>query len=92
MPLDTGRLLRRRGDKAPRPPLRATPTPSLVVRVPEQYFDTAIKRFSRLGEVQSVSTSSEDVTSQYVDLQARLHHYRAVERRLVALPLARPPP
>ena len=44
---------------------------------------TAIKRFSKLGEVQSVTTSSEDVTSQYVDLQARLRHYRAVERRLV---------
>ena len=59
------------------------PYASLVVRVPEQSFETAIKRFSRLGDVQSVSTSSEDVTSQYVDLQARLRHYRAVERRLV---------
>ena len=59
------------------------PYASLVVRVPEQLFETAIKRFSKLGEVQSASTSSEDVTSQYVDLRARLHHYRAVERRLV---------
>jgi hypothetical protein len=59
------------------------PYASLVVRVPEQFFETAIKRFSKLGDVQSVSTSSEDVTSQYVDLQARLRHYRAVERRLV---------
>ena len=33
--------------------------------------------------MQSASTSREDVTSQYVDLQARLRHYRAVERRLV---------
>jgi hypothetical protein len=60
------------------------PYASLVVRVPEQLFDTAVKRFSRLGEVRSVSTSSEDVTSQYVDLQARLRHFRAVERRLVS--------
>jgi hypothetical protein len=59
------------------------PYASLVVRVPEALFDTAIKRFSRLGEVRSATTSSEDVTSQYVDLQARLRHYRAVERRLV---------
>ena len=36
-----------------------------------------------LGHVQSASTSNEDVTSQYVDLQARLHHYQSVERRLV---------
>jgi hypothetical protein len=61
----------------------ADPYASIVVRVPEQSFDAAVKRFSTLGEVQSASTSSEDVTSQYVDLQARLRHYRAVERRLV---------
>ncbi len=66
------------------PDAQGTPYASLVVRVPEQSFDTAIKRFSELGEVRSVTTSSEDVTSQYVDLQARLTHYRAVERRLVA--------
>jgi hypothetical protein len=59
------------------------PYASLVVRVPEQEFETAIKRFSKLGDVQSVSTSSEDVTSQFVDLEARLRHFRAVERRLV---------
>ena len=63
--------------------LRSDPYASIVIRVPEQSFETAIKRFSKLGEVQSVTTSSEDVTSQYVDLQARLRHYRAVERRLV---------
>ena len=61
----------------------SNPYASLVVRVPEQLFDTAIKRFSKLGDVQSATTSSEDVTSQYVDLQAQLRHYRAVERRLV---------
>ncbi|MCX6373837.1 MAG: DUF4349 domain-containing protein, partial [Actinobacteria bacterium] len=59
------------------------PYATLTVRVPESSFDAALKRFAALGDVQSVSTSSEDVTSQYVDLQARLRHYRAVERRLV---------
>jgi hypothetical protein len=59
------------------------PYATLVVRVPEQLFDAALKRFAKLGDVQSASTSSEDVTSQYVDLQARVRHYRAVERRLV---------
>jgi hypothetical protein len=60
------------------------PYASLVVRVPEQLFDTALKRFSKLGDVQTATTSSQDVTSQYVDLRARLRHYRAVDRRLVA--------
>jgi len=59
------------------------PYASLVVRVPEQQFEAAIKRLSKLGEVRSASTSAEDVTSQFVDLQARLRHYRAVERRLL---------
>lgn len=60
------------------------PYATLVVRVPEDLFEAAIKRFSKLGEVRSASTSSEDVTTQYVDLRARLGHYEAVERRLVS--------
>jgi hypothetical protein len=61
----------------------SNPYANLVLRVPEQSFDAAIRRFSKLGDVRSASTSSDDVTSQYVDLRARLRHYRAVERRLV---------
>jgi hypothetical protein len=68
---------------APAEATAAHPYAALTVRVPESSFDSAVKRFAALGEVQSVSTSSEDVTSQYVDLQARLRHYRAVETRLV---------
>ena len=56
---------------------------TITVRVPESQFDTALRRYAALGEVHGVSTSSEDVTTQYVDLVARLDHYRAVERRLV---------
>lgn len=56
---------------------------TMTLRVPERSFDATLRRLSELGRVQSVSTSSEDVTSQYVDLRARLRHYRAVERRLV---------
>lgn len=57
---------------------------TVIVRVPGVLFDTALQRFAAAGTVQSVSTSSDDVTSQYVDLRARLQHYRAVERRLVS--------
>jgi len=56
---------------------------TVTVRVPERQFDTALRRYAALGKVTGVSTSSEDVTTQYVDLEARLDHYRAVERRLV---------
>ncbi len=62
----------------------STPYATLTVRVPEHVFDATLKRFAQLGKVESVSTSSEDVTSQFVDLQARLRHLRAVEARLVS--------
>jgi hypothetical protein len=78
------------GDVAPAPDspvssssASSSPYATLTVRVPERSFDATIKRFAALGEVESVSTASEDVTSQYVDLQARLKHQRAVETRLV---------
>ena len=83
MPLDAAASSDGGGVKDSAPAALRDPYASLVVRVPEQLFETAIKRFSKLGEIQSASTSSEDVTSQYVDLRARLHHYRAVERRLI---------
>ena len=82
MPLDDAVSSMDGGERAASSALE-DPYASLVVRVPEQLFDTALKRFSKLGEVQSASTSSEDVTAQYVDLRARLRHYRAVERRLL---------
>ena len=78
------------GDVAPAEGLPAAttypgsaPYATLTVRVPESLFDATLKRFGQLGRVESVSTSSEDVTSQFVDLQARLRHQRAVETRLV---------
>jgi hypothetical protein len=55
----------------------------LSVRVPEGRFDEAIKRIGALGDVRHMTTSSEDVTSQFIDLQARLRHHRAVEQRLL---------
>lgn len=62
----------------------SAPYATLTVRVPERVFDATLKRFAQLGKVERVSTSSEDVTSQFVDLQARLRHLRAVEARLVS--------
>jgi hypothetical protein len=71
------------GDAQAQTTIGTNPYATLTVRVPEQDFDIALKRFATVGDVQSVSTSSQDVTSQFVDLKARLRHYGAVERRLV---------
>ncbi len=59
------------------------PSANIVVRVPAENFQEAIRRIGQLGEVKALQTGAEDVTGQYVDLKARLTHYRAVERRLL---------
>jgi hypothetical protein len=59
------------------------PYASITVRVPSRSYDQAISRFSELGTVETLNTSTQDVTGEYVDIQARLKHYRAVERRLL---------
>jgi len=58
-------------------------TASVTVRVPSRSFETALRRFGKLGEVEYQSTSAQDVSDQMVDLEARLRHARAVERRLL---------
>lgn len=58
-------------------------TASVTVRVPERLFETALRRFAKLGEVDYRQTSTEDVSDQMVDLEARLRHARAVETRLL---------
>jgi hypothetical protein len=59
------------------------PYASITVRVPSRSYEQAISRFSELGTVETLNTSTQDVTGEYVDIQARLKHYRAVERRLL---------
>ncbi len=59
------------------------PSATITVRVPAQNFQEAIRRMGQLGEVKALQTGAEDVTGKYVDLNARLAHYRAVERRLL---------
>jgi hypothetical protein len=56
----------------------------ITVRVPAARFDDALARFQQLGDVRSLDTSTDDVTSQIVDLRARLRHYQAVEERLLS--------
>ena len=52
------------------------------LRVPADQLDTVLTEVKALGRVESESQSGEDVTSQYVDLQARLDNARHTEERL----------
>jgi hypothetical protein len=51
---------------------------SLVIRVPADRFETAVRELKELGtRVESESVSGDDVTAEYVDLRARLHIAKA---------------
>ena len=58
---------------------------SATLRVPANQLDAAIAEMKELGRVESESQSGEEVTSQYVDLQARLSNARNTEQRLTEL-------
>ncbi len=57
----------------------------VVVRVPFDKFDEAMRSLKTLGEVVEASTYAQDVTEEYVDLNARLAALKQVEARLLAL-------
>ncbi|MFQ5947783.1 MAG: DUF4349 domain-containing protein [Acidimicrobiia bacterium] len=50
-----------------------------TLRIPEDRFDSVLDRLNGLGERLSLEISSQDVTEEFVDLEARLRHWRAVE-------------
>jgi hypothetical protein len=48
---------------------------TVTIRIPEAGFDNAIAGAKALGIVKSISTSGQDVTEEYVDLQAQKTSY-----------------
>ncbi len=57
----------------------------LVVRVPQgEFFDT-LESIKRLGKVWSENAGSEDVTEQFIDLEARLRSALREEQSLLSL-------
>lgn len=57
---------------------------TLTLRVPSARFDAALDALAALGSVGSRQVTVDDVTSQVVDLEARLRAQRAAEARYVA--------
>ena len=60
-------------------------TLSATLRLPSGRTETALVELRKLGKVREESQNSSDVTSQYVDLQARLTNARNTEQRLTDL-------
>ena len=60
-------------------------TLTATLRVPSDQLDATLTEVKALGRVESESQGGQDVTSQYVDLQARLSNSRNTEARLTDL-------
>jgi hypothetical protein len=58
---------------------------SATLRVPAQQLGSLLSELRKLGHVEQESQGNEEVTDQYVDLQARLKSARASEQRLLQL-------
>jgi len=58
---------------------------SMTIRVPQDQFFTALERIEALGEVQSKNVGSEDVSEQFIDLEARLKSSLREEESLLSL-------
>jgi len=59
---------------------------SLTLRIPADQLNTALEKLRALAlEVDGESITGEDVTQEYVDLEARLRNEEAYEKELLAL-------
>jgi hypothetical protein len=57
----------------------------ITIRVPKESFLAQIAELELLGRVQTKHLSGEDVTEEYIDLQARLNNSRRQELRLLEI-------
>lgn len=58
---------------------------TVTLRVPATQLDAALGELKKLGRAESESQNGQDVTAQYVDLEARLSNSRNTEKRLLEL-------
>ena len=60
-------------------------TSNLVFRVPSSSFDSTLRALKELGNLESESTESQDVTADVVDVQSRVASAKATIRRIRVL-------
>ena len=58
---------------------------TLVLRIPERSYAQAMRGIAALGQVEARDESGQDVSQEFVDLEARARHLEAVERQLLGL-------
>ena len=67
----------------------ATKSGAITCRVPSEQLDETLEELKKLGKVDHVSITANDVTDQYFDLEVRMRNQKELEERLVSL-LKRP--
>ena len=58
---------------------------TVTIRVPDIHFDAVLAELSLLGDVQSKTTTGQDVTEEFIDLNARINNSKAHEARLLKM-------
>lgn len=62
-----------------------SPVATVVVRIPAKEFDGGVTETKKLGEVKSERVNGQDVTEEYVDLDAQLKNLRAGEQQYLVI-------
>jgi hypothetical protein len=63
----------------------STSSGTIVLQVPEPTFGSMVSQVQRVGHPTSVTTSSTDVTGQYVDLQSRITALQASRQQYLTI-------
>ena len=58
---------------------------NVVVRIPSSRFEDALTQLADIGNIESEFVDTQDVTDEFVDLQARIRNARTAERVLLNL-------
>jgi hypothetical protein len=58
---------------------------SIVIRVPNRSYSAALGSLSEVGRIEARRESAEGVSQEFVDLEARTRHLRAVELQMLEL-------
>ena len=62
-----------------------SPRGMIVIRIPSDIFDAGMSALKGMGEVKSEQMNGQDVTEEYVDLDAQLRNLRAAETQFLAI-------
>lgn len=58
---------------------------NITLRIPSDKYTSALEKVKDMGTVKSTSSSGQDVTQEYIDLESRLRNYEAQEDVLLDL-------